>query len=179
MLLDALARHGHGLEHLSITLVGDGRLRADLERRAGELGLTGRIRFAGALTEHEVRDELARADLFVLPSVVARDGQMEGLPVALMEAMACGVPVVSTELSGIPELVRPGETGVLAPPGDAAGLAGALRSVLADPDGALERAGGGARWSSRSSTSGLRGPRWRHCFQESRGARSGKSRTRS
>jgi glycosyltransferase involved in cell wall biosynthesis len=134
VLLDALALHGRGLERLSLTFVGSGRLRPALERRVRALGLGGRIRFAGALPQGAVLRELERADVFVLPSVVASDGQMEGVPVALMEAMACGVPVVSTELSGIPELVRPAETGVLARPGDPASLAAALRSVLDDPE---------------------------------------------
>ena len=139
VLLDALGIHGSGLERLSLTFVGDGPLRTGLERRVTELGLIDRVRFAGALTETQVLQELEAADLFVLPSVVASDGQMEGLPVALMEAMACGVPVVSTDLSGIPELVRPAVTGLLAPAGDPAGLASALRSLLEDPDAAAER----------------------------------------
>lgn len=139
VLLDALAFHGQDLKRLSVTFVGDGRLRAELERHVSALGLSGRICFAGALTEDEVRRMLDSADTFVLPSIVAADGQMEGLPVALIEAMACGLPVVSTDLSGIPELVRPGETGLLAPAGDPAGLARALRSLLDNPVAAGER----------------------------------------
>lgn len=140
VLLDALARGGARLQRLELTLVGDGPLARDLRRQAGELGLEARIRFAGTATEAEVRAELDRADLFVLPSVVAASGQMEGLPVALMEAMASGLPVVSTRLSGIPELVRDGETGLLAAPADPDGLADALAAVLSAPMVAAERA---------------------------------------
>jgi glycosyltransferase involved in cell wall biosynthesis len=67
--------------------------------------------------------------MFVLPSVVADDGQMEGLPVALMEALACGVPTVSTALSGIPEIVVDNVTGLLAIPGDASSLNATLRAI--------------------------------------------------
>jgi colanic acid/amylovoran biosynthesis glycosyltransferase len=69
----------------------------------------------------------------VLPSVTAEDGQMEGIPVALMEAMAAGVPVVATRLSGIPELVRDGEGGLLVPERDPAALAEAMERLARDP----------------------------------------------
>ncbi|HRD13265.1 MAG TPA: glycosyltransferase, partial [Mycobacterium sp.] len=90
-----------------------------------------RVRFRGSRSEDEVRAALAEADLFVLPSIVADDGQMEGLPVALMEALASGVPTVSTALSGIPELVVDGVTGLLSVPGDAADLNATLAAMLA------------------------------------------------
>jgi colanic acid/amylovoran biosynthesis glycosyltransferase len=70
---------------------------------------------------------------------------MDGIPVALMEALAAGLPVIASRLSGIPELVRDGETGLLARPGDAADLADAFRRVLADPDATLSRARAGRR----------------------------------
>lgn len=141
VLLRALAEGGGGLERIELDLVGDGVLRPELERLARELGLADRVRFHGSQTEPRVRELLAAADLFVLPSIVARDGQMEGLPVALMEALASGLFAVSTRLSGIPELVRDGETGALAEPGDAASLADALRRALRDSDEARARAG--------------------------------------
>lgn len=144
-LLEALAQSdaGPGLERIRLDLVGEGALRAQLEALAGRLGLTDRVRFLGSLPEEEVARLLAAADLFVLPSVVARDGQMDGVPVALMEALAAGVPVVATRLSGVPELITDGVTGVLVPPADAAGLARALSRVLADPAAAAARAQAG------------------------------------
>lgn len=139
VLLNALAQHGAGLERVCFTFVGGGPLADRLARESRRLGLGERIRFAGAMTDADVLAELTAADLFVLPSVVARTGQMEGVPVALMEAMACGLPVVSTRLSGIPELVQENCTGLLARSGDALGLATAMRSILEDPEAAVER----------------------------------------
>jgi colanic acid/amylovoran biosynthesis glycosyltransferase len=138
VLLHALAARA-ALGRLEVELVGAGELRDPLERLAAELGLSERVRFAGSLTEQEVLERLDAADLFVLPSIVAANGQMEGLPVALMEALACGVPVVTTRLSGIPELVEDGVTGLLAEPGDADDLAAALERALAEPLAAGER----------------------------------------
>ena len=141
VLLHALVQ----AERLTLDLVGTGELRDELGRLAEELGVADRVRFHGGLTEDEVARLLASAELFVAPSVVDRRGQMDGLPVALMEALACGVPAVSTRLSGIPELVRDGETGLLAEPGDADSLAGAIARTLADPAAADVRAAAGRR----------------------------------
>ena len=137
---------------LELDLVGGGPLRAELEQRGAALGLAARVRFHGSLPEPAVAQLLDRADCFVLPSVVAHDGQMEGIPVALMEALAAGVPVVATRLSGIPELVRDGETGLLAEPGDVADLRRALRALLADPAARADAARRRAAASSRPSS---------------------------
>jgi glycosyltransferase involved in cell wall biosynthesis len=145
VLLRALAEGGPALDRIALELIGAGSLEAPLRALAAELGLQQRVAFRGARTEAEVAAAVAAADLFVLPSVVAADGQMEGIPVALMEALAGGLPTVATRLSGIPELVRDGETGALATPGDAADLARVLEAVLADPDGARARAQAGRR----------------------------------
>ncbi|EHB55964.1 glycosyl transferase group 1 [Mycolicibacterium rhodesiae JS60] len=130
VLLEALAIGGPSVDRITLDIVGDGVLRGDLEELAVRLGLGERVRFLGSRSEDEVRAALADADLFVLPSVVAQDGQMEGLPVALMEALASGVPTVSTALSGIPELVVDGATGLLSIPGDAADLNATLAVVV-------------------------------------------------
>jgi glycosyltransferase involved in cell wall biosynthesis len=140
-----MSEGGPELARLELDLVGGGPLRADLERLVHTLGLAPRVRFHGALTEPEVTELLDRADCAVLASIVARDGQMDGIPVALIEALAAGVPVVATRLSGVPELVRDGETGLLAEPGSVADLRRALRALLADPDGARARAEAGRR----------------------------------
>ena len=129
VLLEALAGAPE-LERVELDLVGAGVLREQLERRVGELGLSQRVRFEGSAPEETVRELLGRADLLVLPSIVARSGQMEGLPVVLMEALASGVPVVATRLSGVPELVDDGRTGLLATPGDAADLRDALERLV-------------------------------------------------
>jgi glycosyltransferase involved in cell wall biosynthesis/aminoglycoside phosphotransferase (APT) family kinase protein len=114
-------------------LVGDGPLRPELERRIAELGLQDVVRLFGALPQNQVARRLGRSSVFVLPSVVAPDGQMEGIPVALMEAMAAGRPVVASDLSGIPELVQDGVSGFLTRPGDAAGIAAAVKRLIGDP----------------------------------------------
>ncbi|MDT0353514.1 glycosyltransferase [Pseudonocardia charpentierae] len=141
-LLEAIARGG-ACERLELELIGDGPQRDELEHLAGRLGLAARVRFSGAQPEHLVRQALERADLFVLPSVVARDGQMEGLPVVLLEALASGVPTVSTRLSGIPEIVVDGRTGLLAEPADIDDLHRVLEKVLAGGGDAIEWARAG------------------------------------
>ena len=120
-------------------IIGDGPQRRQLARAIAKAGLTESVRLLGAQPQDEVRRRLAEATLMVLPSVVARDGQMEGIPVALMEAMASGVPVIASKLSGIPELVVHGRTGVLLPPGDAAALADAVRQAVRDGAAAEQR----------------------------------------
>lgn len=126
-------------------IVGDGPLRPSLERRIRRAGLSGHVRLLGAQPQEEVRRRIGEASVFVLSSVVATDGQMEGIPVALMEAMAAGVPVVASRLSGIPELVVDGQTGTLVEPGDSAALADALAGVLGGARAGLRMAEAGAR----------------------------------
>ncbi|MCC5973279.1 MAG: glycosyltransferase, partial [Rubellimicrobium sp.] len=93
----------------------------------------GRVRFHGALPQAEVQRHLARAAIFVLPAQTGRDGETEGLPSAIQEAMAAGAAILSTRHAGIPELVAEGESGHLVDEGDAAGLAAAMARMLADP----------------------------------------------
>jgi glycosyltransferase involved in cell wall biosynthesis/GT2 family glycosyltransferase len=140
VLVDAIARLARAGEAVELDLVGDGPLRGELERQCARLGVTSHVHFLGGLTEPAVADVLERADAFAQASVVQPDGDMDGIPVALMEAMAAGVPVIASRVSGLPELVRDGETGLLTPPGDAAALADALRALRAEPGAAIERA---------------------------------------
>ena len=123
-------------------LVGDGPLRTQLVRLAADLGLAGVVRFPGALESPQAMSRLRQAHVFALACRAAPDGDMDGIPVVLMEAMALGRPVVSTRISGIPELVQPG-CGLLARPGDPFSLAEQLLRVLEDRNLAarLARAG--------------------------------------
>jgi glycosyltransferase involved in cell wall biosynthesis len=114
-------------------LVGDGPDRVALVRQARAAGLEGVVHFHGRLTRPQVAALLREADTVAAPSVPTRDGRREGIPVALMEAMASGVPVVASRLSGIPELVEDGHTGLLVPPADAAELARAIARLQASP----------------------------------------------
>src|SRR2546426_2295538 len=125
-------------------LVGDGPDRRDLMRQAARAGLEDRVRFLGQLTQDEVREVLREADVVAAPSVPTRDGRREGIPVALMEAMASGLPVVASRISGIPELVDEDETGFLVGPGDVEGLASALERLVRD-EGLRRRLGAAGR----------------------------------
>lgn len=126
--------------HCTLEVVGDGPERADLERLAASLGIADRVRFAGALPHHQVREALRSAALVVVPSRTARDGDRDGTPVVLMEAMAHGAPVVASAIGGIAEVVADGDTALLVPESDPAALAEAITSALADPDAAMARA---------------------------------------
>jgi colanic acid/amylovoran biosynthesis glycosyltransferase len=114
---------------VTCTLVGDGPDRATLVRQIATAGLEGRVAVAGRRTRAEVAELLGRAHVLVSPSVPTAEGKREGIPVVLMEAMASGVPVVASDISGIPELVEDGETGLLVPPRDPSALASALRRL--------------------------------------------------
>jgi glycosyltransferase involved in cell wall biosynthesis len=98
-----------------------------------ERSLDDRVHLIGPRPEEEVAKMMREASLFVLPSIVDQDGMMEGIPVALMEAMATGRAVVSTTTAGIPELVDDGVSGLLVPPQDPPALANAIKSLLGDP----------------------------------------------
>lgn len=117
-----------------LDVIGDGPLRGSLLRLVHDLGLPNAVRIVGARTGADVARSLRAAHVFVVPSVTAADGDMEGIPVALMEAMASGVPVVATWHSGIPELVRHGTSGLLVPERDPGALAGAIQRLVDRPE---------------------------------------------
>lgn len=126
----ALVRQGRRLVY---SIAGDGPLRGDLEALSAELGLGDRVRFLGAQPQERIAELLDSAHLFLAPSVTAADGNQEGIPVVLMEAMSQGLPVVSTWHSGIPELVEDGVSGRLVPERDPEALAGAIEALAATP----------------------------------------------
>ena len=121
-------------------LAGDGPERTALEDLAERLGIADRVRFLGAVDTSVIRDHLGRAHVFALPCRRAPDGDVDGIPVALMEAMAAGLAVVSTRLSGIPELIEDGVSGRLVEPEDVSGLADALEELLQRPNRNMRRA---------------------------------------
>jgi glycosyltransferase involved in cell wall biosynthesis len=127
-LIDATAR----IQLDRVVIVGDGPLRGELERHAGELGLGDVVEFAGERTPGQVRELLERADLLAAPSVVAADGDRDTMPVVVKEALAMEVPVVASDEVGLPEVVLP-EWGRLVPPGDPDALAAAIDELLALP----------------------------------------------
>jgi glycosyltransferase involved in cell wall biosynthesis len=122
-LVDAVVRHGGALPH--VTVVGDGPDRGRVEHELATAGFEDRIELVG-----DVEDPgpfLDRASLFVLSS------RSEGLPMAVLEAMAAGLPVVATAVGGVPEVVQDGVTGALVPPGDAVSMGAALLDLASDP----------------------------------------------
>jgi len=127
-------------------IVGGGDLHPMLERSIRESQLDRLVELLGPRTQAEVASLLRTANCFVQPSVITASGKMEGIPVALMEAMASGIPVVATSISGIPELVREGDTGWLVPPENVAALADALLHIYRDPAEAHKRAQAGRSW---------------------------------
>ena len=114
--------------------VGEGPDRPALDRQVAAAGLTDRVEFLGRRTRAEVATLIGTSDVLVAPSVPTRGGKREGIPVVLMEAMSAGLPVVASALSGIPELVVDGSSGLTVPPGDAAAIAAALRRLHDDPE---------------------------------------------
>lgn len=113
-------------------IVGKGALRPRLDALIRQYGLRDRVHLLGPATQGEVRARYHASHLYVLPCVVAADGNRDGLPVSLVEALACGLPVISTPVTGIPEVVSDGHNGLMVAPGDAGGLANAIASVITD-----------------------------------------------
>ncbi len=132
ILLRALAALPAGL-NWRLTHIGGGPLRPALERQARDLGLAARIDWRGAQAQAEVLRHYRAADLFVLASRIAGDGDRDGLPNVLMEAQSQGLACLSTRIAAIPELITDGENGVLVAAGDPEALAGALARLIADP----------------------------------------------
>lgn len=136
----AVARLGGRVRY---TIVGDGSERGRLQALIDELGAAKTIQLAGWRTQDGVAELLKDSHVLLAPSITAGNGEEEGIPVAIMEAMATGLPVVSTRHSGIPELIEDGVSGYLAAEREVAPLAGALEQLLQQPDRleAMGRAG--------------------------------------
>lgn len=123
-----------------VDLVGAGPEEARLRRLVGELGLTAQVTLHGALPQSRVHEVVAAAEVLVAPCIVGADGNRDGLPTVLLEGLALGTPTVATPVTGIPELVRHGETGLLVPESSPAELAAAVLRILDDREGAARRA---------------------------------------
>ncbi len=127
ILIESCAALGRKGMDFKLVLVGDGPDRKSLEKLVIKLGIEQFVTFTGALGQEEVQKRYKEADIFVLPSFA------EGIPVVLMEAMAMGLPVVSTRITGIPELIDDEVNGLLATPGDAAELSRMLTRLIDNP----------------------------------------------
>lgn len=126
-------------------LIGDGEERETLEKLHGELNLADCVEMTGALPREEVIARVRRASVMAAPCVVGDDGNRDGLPTVLLEAMSLGTPCVSTPVTGIPEVVRHEQTGLMVPQRDPAALAGALGRVLDTPALGRDLAGAARR----------------------------------
>jgi glycosyltransferase involved in cell wall biosynthesis len=113
-------------------IIGEGPLEKELRRQIDDLGLQNYVKLLGPKPQHEIAMHLATGTVFVLPSVIDGNGGMDNLPTVIMEAMATGLPVISTAIGGIPEMVVQNENGVLVPAGNSATLAHAIEKVIVD-----------------------------------------------
>ena len=127
VLLEAVARLREEGREVRVKLAGEGELRPHLEGCCRELGIADCVTFLGPVSQERIRDLYGEAAIFCLPSFA------EGVPVVLMEAMAMGLPVVTTRIAGIPELVEDGAGGVVVAPGRADELARRIAALLDDP----------------------------------------------
>ena len=130
VLLRACAElRNQGLE-FKCRIIGDGEEKNALTSLTAELDLNNQIEFVGAISSAEIKANYERADIFVLPCVIDENGNRDGIPNVIAEAMAMELPVVSSKISGIPELVEHGETGILLEQRDVAGVAAAVESLI-------------------------------------------------
>jgi len=141
-LLHAFARLRHA--EAELVIIGDGPLGKSLAAEAAALGIAARVRFLGALPQAEVLEWMRKAAMLVLPSVRTSTGRIEGLGMVSLEAAATGVPVIGSDIGGIPEAVIDGETGFLVPERDHGALASRMALLLGDA-GLSRRLGSAAR----------------------------------
>lgn len=134
--INAFSRIASLVPEAQLQMVGDGPLLGAAQDLVAQLNLSNRVVFHGSQPHEVVRTLLGRASVFVQHSVTAPDGDTEGLPVAILEAMASGLPVVSTRHSGIPDVVSDGETGCLVDEHDTEGMAQSVLALLRDPEAA-------------------------------------------
>jgi len=140
----ALSRRGETFE---CVIGGSGPLEAELKAQVQRLGLAGCVTITGqALQQEKIVEFMHGGDVYTLPCVWAADGDVDGLPQMLMEAMACGLPAISTRLVGIPDLIRHEQTGLLVAPNDANALADALARLMHDTALAQRLAADGRAW---------------------------------
>jgi glycosyltransferase involved in cell wall biosynthesis len=132
-LLEALSRLPDNLDWKFIH-IGGGELKRGIEARAKRLGLDDRIEWRGKRAQDDVIAMMRSADLFVLPSMIADDGDRDGLPNVLMEAASQKLPILTTDISAIPEFITHGVHGTLVPPADPRAFAAAIVALAADPD---------------------------------------------
>jgi glycosyltransferase involved in cell wall biosynthesis len=137
--IQAIQQLGERGLQIQAEIVGEGPERENLEGLIHRSGLQDRVKLTGALSHAQTLEKQREADVAVQPCGPGKNG-LDGIPVVLMEAMALGVPVVSTRFAGIPELIETDQNGLLVPPGDPTALAEAVSSLLSSPEDARQKA---------------------------------------
>ncbi len=154
-----------------LRIIGSGPAREELEMQIANAGLQQQVKLLGIRSQEQIKRELAEAHVFVLPSIVDWKGASDILPTVITEAMACRLPVVSTTVAGIPEMVRHGETGLLVEPKDEAGMADALAQLAAQPELRVRMGEAGRKHADMlfalSVTAGALGENFREVLQSS------------
>lgn len=130
----AVAKLANVSQNIEYNIIGDGSLREDLQRLIQELDVCDRVKLLGWKQQEEIVEILNNSHILLAPSVTAKNGDQEGTPVAIMEAMAMGLPVLSTQHSGIPELIENGVSGFLVPERDVDALAEKLDYLINNPE---------------------------------------------
>jgi glycosyltransferase involved in cell wall biosynthesis len=133
-LIEACRLLAEGPQEFRCQIVGDGPLRGQLEARIQAAGLSGIVALREPVVQEQLIGLMRQASVIVLPCVVSGSGDRDGLPTVLLEAMALAQPVVTTTVSGGPEIVEHGRTGLLTEPGDPEALAAMLGTIIADPE---------------------------------------------
>jgi glycosyltransferase involved in cell wall biosynthesis len=132
--LTAFAKFTARYPQATFTIAGEGPLRAELEAQVRELGFGDKVSFSGFVSQAQLRELFYRSHIFLHPSERGADGNQEGVPNSMLEAMASGLPVFATRHGGIPEAIEDGRSGILVAEGDSEALAGALMDAAANPE---------------------------------------------
>ena len=174
ILIRALARVRERVD-ATLTVIGEGPEAAGLAAEAVRVGVDASVRFAGRVDETTLSEAYRASDLFILPAVLDRKGDTEGLGVVLLEALEFGLPVIASDIGGIPDIVRHRETGLLVPPGDAAALAGAILESVESPAETRERARRGRVHARRQFSLSSVIDRLTACYEQAIAARRGRA----
>ncbi len=174
VLIDACAILHHKGCRFSCVVIGEGEERAALEERIAELELGDKVRLVGPRPRPDVIAMIRKASVMAVPCVIGTDGNQDGLPTVLLEAMALGTPCVSTDVTGIPEIVHHGETGLMVPQRDPRSLAAAMTTLLQESPLRCQLAGNARKlveqnFNVENSCAELRGL-FTHVMHEHRGA---------
>jgi colanic acid/amylovoran biosynthesis glycosyltransferase len=148
------------------TIIGEGPLKPQLEAQIADAGLGGCVELAGPRPQEELLTMMQSAGILILPCIVTESGDRDGLPTVLLEALACGLPSISTTVTGVPEIIEHGKTGLLVKPGAPEELAQAIRALLASPEDRERFAAAGRKKAERDFDVGKNAGRLHLLFED-------------